>query len=82
MWRRIRLLLAALTPLMLVGGYSVSRVECPYCHDSDANRKGACDHRERWGYCREDVYAEHYNKATCPWCRGTGAMRGWEAMMD
>jgi len=82
MSKRIAILVAALVPILLIGGYSLSRVECPYCHNSDANQPGACVHRERWGYCREDSYAEHYNKATCPWCRGTGEMSGFEALAD
>jgi hypothetical protein len=82
MSKRVAVLVAALVPILLVGGYSLSRVECPYCHDSDANRQGACVHRERWGYCNEDYYAEHHNKANCPWCRGAGEMSGFEALAD
>jgi hypothetical protein len=82
MSKRFAMLVAALAPILLVGGYSLNRVECPYCHGSDANQKGACVHREVCGYCDEDYYAEHYNKATCPWCSGAGEMSGCEALAD
>jgi hypothetical protein len=65
-----------------LGIFFVSRVRCPYCHNSDANRTGACVHRAAWGYCTEDYYPEHNNKATCRWCRGTGEMSGLEGLLD
>jgi hypothetical protein len=62
--------------------FCAMQIECPYCHNSDANVKGNCVLRQRTGNCTEDYYPEHNNKSTCPWCRGEGHMTRWEAFWD
>ena len=57
-------------------------IECPYCHNSNANVKEHCVKRQRDGYCSEDYYDTHFNKSTCPWCRGRGRMARMSAWMD
>jgi len=62
--------------------FCAMQIECPYCHNSDANVKGNCVLRQRTGYCREDYYDEHNNKSSCRWCWGRGRMSRWEALWD
>ncbi len=68
----------ALGVTLIVAGlalaFLVMQVECPYCHNSDANVKGNCVLRQRTGNCGEDYYPEHSNKSTCEWCWGRGRM--------
>jgi len=47
-------------------------IECPYCHNSNANVKGACVKRLRDGSCSEDYYESHYNLSSCPCCGSKG----------
>jgi len=68
--------------LVLAGAVAFSSVECPYCHNSDANKKGACLKRQRDGSCREDYYDTHYNLSSCPWCRSRGSMSRLDAFLD
>jgi hypothetical protein len=62
--------------------YAEIQVECPYCHNSDANVKGQCVKRQRDGSCREDYYETHFNKSSCSWCRSAGYMTRISAWMD
>ena len=71
------LAVAALAPAFLN-----MQVECPYCHNSDANAKGNCVLRQRVGDCREDYYPCHSNRSTCEWCWGRGHMSRLEAWAD
>ena len=48
--------LVLLAGILAVVGFGFFPIECPYCHNSDANVKGACIKRQRDGYCREDYY--------------------------
>ena len=83
--RVIAVLAAAVLALAVVFGavaFCGTQIECPYCHNSDANVKGNCVLRQRTGYCPEDYYPEHANKSTCPWCWGKGKMSRWEAFCD
>ena len=57
-------------------------VECPYCHNSNANTKGNCVLRQRGETCREDYYPEHHNKEDCGWCQSSGSMSMFSAIMD
>ena len=57
-------------------------VECPYCHNSNANVKGNCILQQRGENCREDYYSEHFNKEDCGWCKSSGNMSMFSAMMD
>lgn len=47
-------------------------IQCPYCHNSDANVKGACVKRLWDGSCSEDYYETHFNLSSCPWCKRKG----------
>jgi Zn finger protein HypA/HybF involved in hydrogenase expression len=62
--------------------YAAWQVECPYCHNSDANVKGQCVKRQRDGSCGEDYYETHFNKSSCPWCRSAGFMTRIGAWLD
>ena len=57
-------------------------VECPYCHNSNANVKGNCVLRQQTGSCREDYYPEHHKQADCCWCNSTGEMTMFDAWAD
>jgi hypothetical protein len=71
----------ALMVAVLVATLSMT-VECPYCHNSNANVKGNCVMRQRGERCREDYYPEHHNKADCGWCKSTGKMTMFDAWAD
>ena len=73
--------LVALLVAAVVGTLRMT-VECPYCHNSNANVKGNCVLRQRTGSCREDYYGEHHNKAGCGWCKSTGKMTLFDAWAD
>ena len=77
--------LAALCVLFLLlcfFTYAGWRVECPFCHNSDANVKGACVKRLRDGHCTEDYGDVHLNVSFCGWCRHTGKMSRIAIWMD
>jgi hypothetical protein len=51
-----RLLVCGLLALLGVVVFAAWPITCPYCHNSNANVKGACVKRQRDGYCNEDYY--------------------------
>ncbi len=77
-----RLLICGILLLLALVAFLAWPIECPYCHNSNANVKGACVKRQRDGYCNEDYYPTHYNVSSCPWCRSTGWMTRLTAFLD
>ena len=74
--------------VILLGGvlfaivYVLFPIQCPYCHNSDVNVKGACVKRLRDGSCAEDYYDTHFNLSSCPWCSHKGRMTRLAAFLD
>ena len=68
--------------VVVVVATSSMTVECPYCHDSNANVTRHCILQQRGEKCREDYYPEHFNKENCGWCKSSGSMTMFSAMMD